>query len=282
MLKAIKAIGKWALFLVALVFLFRLTLYLLHEAEGYQTRQQQKELSELYRPGDEAAGMEADAPTEESRFSALLAINPDVVGWVSNGDSRLDFPVLQRDNAYYLTHNFYMQQDSHGAVFLDERNSYARPDDNLVLYAHNVANVMFHVLEKYQQREYLQQYPIVSFDTLEQDGDYVIFSVFLASTLPDQGPVFDYHNRLNFATAADKQAFLDEVTSRSLWITPVDVNTDDQLLTLSTCTYEFSEARLVVMARKLRAGETAADFDFSTVTRNPDPVMPQIWEELYG
>ena len=56
-------------------------------------------------------------------YQALYEINSDIVGWVNIGNGLLSTPVMQRDNEYYLTHNFYGEEDNHGQVFLDERNS---------------------------------------------------------------------------------------------------------------------------------------------------------------
>ena len=42
---------------------------------------------------------------------------------------------------------------------------------------------------------------------------------------------------------------------RSLINTPVDVLPQDEVLTLSTCCYDFEEARLVIVARLVRDGE---------------------------
>ena len=56
----------------------------------------------------------------------LYSINPDLVGWLElGGENAFSAPVVQRDNTYYLKHDFYGKEDRHGAVFLDYRNETA-------------------------------------------------------------------------------------------------------------------------------------------------------------
>ena len=62
---------------------------------------------------------------------------------------------------------------------------------------------------------------------------------------------------------------------------PVDVNEDDQLLTLSTCSYEFTEFRTVVVARKVRGGESSK-VNVSQATLNKSAVWPQVYYTRYG
>lgn len=45
-------------------------------------------------------------------------------------------------------------------------------------------------------------------------------------------------------------------------------------MTLCTCTYEMSDARLLIMARPLRDGETLMADE---VIINPDPLLPARW-----
>lgn len=79
----------------------------------------------------------------------------------------------------------------------------------------------------------------------------------------------------------DFNLFVQSVLRRSLINTNVDVEYGDQLLTLSTCTYEFSEARFVVVARKVREGEST-EVDTASASMNSNPLMPDVWYELYG
>ena len=58
-------------------------------------------------------------------------------------------------------------------------------------------------------------------------------------------------------TSTELKKIIDTAKSKSIYDTKVDVNTNDMILTLSTCTYEDPkrDLRFVVMARALRDGE---------------------------
>ena len=140
----------------------------------------------------------------------------------------------------------------------------------------------FHYLVNYQDPAFVAEHPIIGFDTLLEEGEYAVIGVFVAATLPQHGDDFDYHNQVRFQTIEDKQDYLDRVRRRSLLDTGVEVTTRDELLTLSTCLYDFAGERLVVVARRLREGETAASFAALPVARSASPEMPAIWNQLYG
>ena len=91
----------------------------------------------------------------------------------------------------------------------------------------------------------------------------------------DNGYVFNYYFTA-LPTDEQKAAYLSELKQRSLYDTGVDVQVSDPLLTLSTCSHEFDDARLVVVARLVRNGENPA-VDTSRVTLNSNPRYPQVY-----
>ena len=84
------------------------------------------------------------------------------------------------------------------------------------------------------------------------------------------------------------EALVDEIKVRSLYFTNVDVNKNDKILTLSTCTRDMdvkgngeTNARFVVVARLVRDGESET-VDVSKTIKNDNPRYPQIWYDTHG
>lgn len=244
------------------------------------------EVQQLYRPGassgwlatligtasaeqeiaapEDSIGEEALAPVElpdvQEDFLQLFERNPDVIGWLTAGET-IDLPVVQRDNEYYLSHNYFGELDSNGTVFLNEMNVVYPRDSILLLHGHNMrGGAMFGTLTKYEKADYAFAHALLTFRTLyeEETSYYVPVAAFHASMLPDQAGYFDV-TPMNFDTQEAFQAYLDAVLKRSAWTSPVDVNTQDELLMLLTCSYHHEDGRFVLLCRKMREGESVEE-----------------------
>lgn len=89
---------------------------------------------------------------------------------------------------------------------MDWRNHVYPLDYDTVIYGHNTRLGMFTILENYRKLEYLEKHPTIDFDTLYEEGEYVIFSVFLAATREEHGENFNYINRMGLKTDEEKAA----------------------------------------------------------------------------
>ena len=56
-------------------------------------------------PGEELLAPE-ELPDVQEDFLLLYEKNPDVIGWLTAGET-IDLPVVQRDNEFYLSHNYF-------------------------------------------------------------------------------------------------------------------------------------------------------------------------------
>lgn len=198
---------------------------------------------------------EATLPPMQESFAELYAQNPHVVGWLEM-DPDIALPVVQWDNSFYMDHDFDGNESVAGTLFVDSRNTLWPQDDHILIYGHNMKDgSMFGSLNNYRNVGFLRATTCIQFNTIYGDAQYVPFALFDASMTKDDPNYFKLI-RLNFSEEQPFDAFLEDVQSRSLFNIPVDVNEDDQLLSLVTCSYSMDNGRFIIMCRKLREGET--------------------------
>lgn len=181
--------------------------------------------------------------------SEFYKINSDYVGYVSIPETELSYPVVQRDNAYYLKHDFYGEKNSHGAIFLDENSQIT--GDVLLIHGHHMKDgTMFYLLKEYKKEGFLEKHPAIFLDLGMGDEAYEVFGLMLVDFTKEDS--FDYSELpLN---SVEKTGYLERLKEHSLWWREeVLENTEpakQQILLLSTCDYGTADQRLVVGAIK--------------------------------
>lgn len=191
-----------------------------------------------------------------SRFKTLRRENKDVIGWLSLSDL-LDEPVVQRNDVFYLTHDAKGKKNVNGAIFLEAAIDLKTRPYSYILYGHNMkTSAMFGCLRNYENKAYYHAEPFLSFDTMYEEGRYVIFAVGTVSTEEYGRHSVDFHDLKSLDWEARQKA-IDALIDASVFSCPLDVRPDDQLLLLVTC-MEKDQDRRVVAARRIRDGEDEA------------------------
>lgn len=222
-----------------------------------------------------------DTAPSPSASEQMLEDNDDFKGWITISGTKIDNPIYQTtDNEFYLTHNQKKQKSVYGALFFDCNNSVTEDytDKNLIVYGHHMKNgSMFANLTKYKELNFYKEHPTIEFSTLYKTSTYKIYAAFILNTSKsdDNGYIYNFA-RQSFINEDDFNSWTAEAFERSLINTGVDVNIDDNIITLVTCTYEFDNARFIVMARETRGGEETA-VDTSGASVNPSPRYPKRW-----
>lgn len=213
---------------------------------------------------------ETEPPTTEppeltDRAKELLTQNPDTVGWITIENTNVDNPIVQSgDNDFYLNHGFDGQPFRAGAVFMDYRDVFSFDEDaqstNIILYGHNMANnTMFGSLRRYRQDySYYKKAPVIQLESNYAVYDYVIFG--LVITDGSAQATWRYWDMEDLSNRTQFNAYIKTVQQKNLTEIPVDVKYGDKLLTLSTCYSDADDSRFLVVARRLREGESADDF----------------------
>ena len=174
-------------------------------------------------------------------FDALIKENADIVGWLYSPDTPINYPVVQgEDNNQYLRKDLNGKYLVSGTVFVDYRNGLIGEDANYILYGHNMKDgTMFSSLAKYKQQSYYDEHPVLYY--LTPDGDYKI--ELYAGLVVKRDAVVYSPNSDGTALAE----FLESAKVNSTFKSDVSLGENDKLITFSTCSYEYDNARYILI-----------------------------------
>ena len=177
--------------------------------------------------------------------------NPDLAGWLTIPGTRIDYPVMYSPDEpdRYLHANFDAAYSFAGLPFLDAACD--TESGNRIIYAHNMLDgSMFRTLLKYQQKDFWQRNPVISFNTLYEEQEYEVVAAFYDKVYKKSDTNFKFYQ---FYDTSDQSSF-DEAMAyyreHALYDTGVTAQCGDLFLTLVTCAYQTENGRFVVVARK--------------------------------
>lgn len=225
----------------------------------------EKSVRELYNPEATATptpsptqvatvrpGVPTPAPTAASepcvipKFQELVENNPDTVGWLTIPNTNVDHVVMQGDdNYFYLDHTFFEDGSTAGSMTLDFRMDATNLQSNVLLYGHHMqVGTMLNDLGRFQHETFYKKTPIIYFDTIYEEAQWEVFSAYVQSNR------FNYF-KLDFESRNEYFRYIQALQRESMYETDVILGPDDVILTLSTCVYDFEDARMVVHARRV-------------------------------
>ncbi len=223
--------------------------------------------------------------TDTQDWEELAKINTDIKGWIHVPNTAINYPVLKSEEdgygyQYYLHRNYDGSYLYAGSIFIDYRSPQGVDSKNIITHGHKMNNgTMYHDLINYGaysgDLEYYKQAPTLFFNTPDGVEQWIIFSVYKTNTLDRHGDFFNYFHG-EFGSEAQFMNYVYNIKMRSLFNVPVPINEDDQLITLSTCSHEYTDFRTVVVARKIRAGESVKQY-IDKATVNEEAWWPDVY-----
>lgn len=234
--------------------------------------------------GEELA--QNDENRQESPSELLKKQNSDFKGWISLKGANVDNPIYQTDNNnYYLNHNQNRQKSVYGALYFDSANviTEQKVDRNLIIYGHEMKNgSMFGSLKKLKNLSFYKENSLVELTLNDVKSYYRIYAVFVLNAKKEDDNNYIYNiYRQDFINKNDFENWVNEAHRRSIIDTNITVDGDDDILTLVTCSGDFENARLVVMAKKLKNSQEISQQNYNAKT-NPKPLYPQKWYDERG
>ena len=188
-------------------------------------------------------------PPVEYDFKALKEVNSEIIGWIYSEDTVINYPLLQADNNQKYMYTLYNgDNNANGSLFADYICEPDFSSYNTVIYGHNMNDgSMFCSLINYGKQEYYDEHPIMYLLTPDQDYKVEIFSGYVTS-YDSSAYTMSFKDELEF------KQYLGNVKTQSKF--DCDVNLDDctNIITLSTCSYDFVDARFVVHGKLVPIG----------------------------
>lgn len=185
-------------------------------------------------------------------FQALKEINADVIGWLRSPGTPIDYPVMKAtDYQHYLSHLPDGTYNANGSLFLDFNNAPDFSERLSIIYGHNMqSGSMFGTLTRYKEQSYFEEHPSLYLYTA--DGEYRIDLLY--GCVVGAGV---WRDRA-FMYEVNLESLLAFASSKSTFITSESATDSDRLIVLSTCSYEFDDARYIVIGvlRPLSVSDT--------------------------
>ncbi len=182
-------------------------------------------------------------------FSELLAVNPDVCGWITLDNTNVDYPVLQGEtNFTYINTDVYGNFALAGSIFLDTRCSKEFTDPYSLIYGHHMADSkMFGDLDLYKDETFFQENTTGSLVLPGKAYQLEIIACLLVPASEDhifEPTTWQDSNISRLLEFVENNALnLHDEIMRELKA----AEDPFKILALSTCSYEYTDARTIVL-----------------------------------
>lgn len=187
-------------------------------------------------------------------YQTLYEQNSDIAGWLKIEGTNIDYPVMQpvaESSDFYLNHDFDGKQDINGSLFLDSRNDLEAPNDNMIIYGHNMkSGMMFGELKEYLEPEFWREHKKVTFNTIYEKAEYEIIAVCLSKVAENGDGEFKYYDFIDAGNKKSFRRYVKNIKALNIMDENIKLSYGDKLLTLSTCNNYTEDGRLFLVAKK--------------------------------
>lgn len=190
-------------------------------------------------------------------FTELLNECPDIVGWIYSEGTPINYPIVRHatDNPvtadyYYLYRDIHGDYSGNGTPFLDVNCSPDLSNYNSIVYGHHMKDgSMFASLDNYRGADgtFFAEHPYMYLNTPTQNYRIELFAGYVTNA--DSSTY-----TLSFPDDSSFLLYCEEMRANSNFKSDVQLQPGDRIITLSTCSYEWYDARYVVQGKLVPIG----------------------------
>ena len=177
-------------------------------------------------------------------IAALQAQNGDAVGWLRIPGTRVDYPFVQAgDNDYYLRRDLFGESAAAGTIFMDCRCVPDFSGRSTIIYGHHMRNgSMFQNISLFGEQEYFDLHRTGVITLLDRE---IALEFFACAVVKADDPVIYSQPQ----TPEEQAALLRSLERQAKQWRDIGITQADNIVLLSTCSYQFDGARTVLAAR---------------------------------
>ena len=191
---------------------------------------------------------EADKADNGKTFRDLREINPDVQAWISMDGTNIDYPVLQgKNNMSYINTDVYGKFALQGSIFMDSRSSPDFSQKYTILYGHHMdGGKMFGDLDRYKDRDFFMNNGSGELILPDRSFDLQVFGTLVLNAADDR--IFSPSKWAADAGGLPGSLEGEFRLVKENMLPDISGSEDTQIIALTTCTSEFTDARTIVLA----------------------------------
>lgn len=199
-----------------------------------------------------AQAAQAAVPPLSVDFEVLKQISGDAAAWLYGPDTPIHYPVMRADDYnWYLRHLPDGTYNANGSLFLDYNGAQDFSGRLSIIYGHNMnSGAMFNALTRYKEQAYFEEHPYLYLYT--EQGNYRIDLLY--GCVIGAG---EWRERA-FMYEMNLESLMTYAAEHTTFASGVSYTESSRILALSTCSYEFDDARYVVLGVLVPAYEDTA------------------------
>ena len=196
-----------------------------------------------YKPEDTHEQVSSHTEIVENQSVIDLKVQyPDAVGWLTIPNAGVDHPFVQySDNDYYLYRDINGTYASAGTIFVDYRCKKDFSSRNTIIYGHHMKNgSMFGNLSAFSNPNFFNDNKS---GTIYLPNDTLMLEFFAYMVIhPGDKEIYN---------TVPGDTYFDYLKQNARHYRDIGLTDNDRIVTFSTCSYEFNDARMVLLAKIL-------------------------------
>lgn len=195
---------------------------------------------------------EKQAEAYHTKYFGLYTENSDFAGWLQIDDTKIDYPVMLTPNEpeYYLYRSFDKTSSRSGTPFISADST--TDSDFFIIYGHNMKNgTMFGTLDAYANKSFWEAHPYISFTTATEERTYEIFATVETRILYQDEVGYRYYFQVGDQSIDSFDELVQWFQENACYDTGISPVYGEQILALSTCSYQKTNGRFLIVARRI-------------------------------